>query len=98
MEEDAVLGELDRGLYISNLWYLNFSDRPAGRVTGMTRFATFLVEDGEIVAPVRVMRCDESLFRMFGEQLVGLTSHAEELPDTGTYGGRTLAGSRAPGA
>ena len=43
--EDA-LAALDTGLYIGNLWYLNFSDRPAGRITGMTRFATFWVEGG----------------------------------------------------
>ncbi|MDP2309122.1 MAG: metallopeptidase TldD-related protein [Pseudomonadota bacterium] len=91
------LAALGTGLYIGNLWYLNFSDRPAGRVTGMTRFATFWVENGEIVAPVPVMRFDESLLRVLGDQLVGVTSRAEELPDTGTYGGRTLAGTRAPG-
>jgi predicted Zn-dependent protease len=94
---EEALARLGTGLFVGNLWYLNFSDRPAARVTGMTRFATFWVEDGEIVAPVPVMRFDESLLRVLGDQLVGLTSHAEELPDTGTYGGRTLAGSRAPG-
>jgi len=44
------LAALDSGLYIGNLWYLNFSDRPACRMTGMTRFASFWVEDGKIVA------------------------------------------------
>ena len=91
------LARLGTGLWVGNLWYLNFSDRPAARVTGMTRFATFWVENGEIVAPVPVMRFDESLFRVFGDQLVGLTSESEELPDTGTYGGRSLVGARAPG-
>ncbi len=94
---EEALDHLGTGLYIGNLWYLNYSDRTAGRVTGMTRFATFWVEDGEIVAPVPVMRFDESLFRVFGDQLVGLTSHAEEVPDTRTYAGRALAGCRAPG-
>jgi predicted Zn-dependent protease len=90
------LAALGTGLWIGNLWYLNFSDRPAGRVTGMTRFATFWVEGGEIVAPVPVMRFDQSLFDVFGKNLVGLTSHAEELADNGTYGGRSLTGCRAP--
>ncbi len=37
-----VLARLDKGVYINTLWYLNYSDRPACRITGMTRFATFL--------------------------------------------------------
>ena len=47
LEQSDILAALERGLYISNLWYLNFSDRPAGRITGMTRFATFWVEGGK---------------------------------------------------
>ncbi len=43
---------LGTGLYVGNLHYLNYSDRPACRMTGMTRFATFWVENGKIVAPV----------------------------------------------
>jgi hypothetical protein len=42
------------------------------------------------------MRFDQSLFDVFGKNLVGLTSHAEELADNGTYGGRSLTGCRAP--
>ena len=38
---DAILAQLGTGLYISNLWYLNYSDLPAARMTGLTRFATF---------------------------------------------------------
>src|SRR5690606_29295212 len=43
---ERVLNELGTGIYVSNLWYLNFSDRTACRATGMTRFATFWVERG----------------------------------------------------
>src|SRR6185312_8639494 len=97
LEEGAVLGELDRGLCISNLWYLNFSDRPAGRITGMTRFATFWVEGGRIVAPVGAMRFDDSIYRLLGENLVELTRQREFLPDTQTYGERSTASERLPG-
>src|SRR5205814_7034674 len=70
LAEGEVLQALDTGLYISNLWYLNFSDRSAGRITGMTRFATFWVEGGRIVAPVMPMRFDESIYRLLGDALV----------------------------
>ena len=98
MEEDVVLGQLDRGLYVPNLWYLNFSDRPAGRITGMTRFATFWVEDGRIAGPVTPLRFDDSVYRMLGSELVGLTRHAEMLPDPSTYGERSTSSARLPGA
>ncbi|HEY5896585.1 MAG TPA: metallopeptidase TldD-related protein [Burkholderiales bacterium] len=93
-----VLKALDNGLHISNLWYLNFSDRPAGRITGMTRFATFWVEDGKIAAPVAPMRFDDSIFRMLGEELVDLTRERDLLPDTSTYGERQTSSARLPGA
>ena len=96
-ERDA-LGALDTGLYISNLWYLNYSDRPAGRITGMTRFATFWVERGRIVAPVTPMRFDESIYRLLGDALVDLTRERELLPDPSTYGERQTASARLPGA
>ncbi|RBJ69411.1 TldD/PmbA family protein, partial [Pseudomonas sp. MWU12-2534b] len=56
LPRDQALQALGTGVYLSNLWYLNFSDRSACRITGMTRFACFWVEDGRIVAPLGVMR------------------------------------------
>jgi predicted Zn-dependent protease len=85
-------------VYISDLHYLNYSDRQACRMTGMTRFACFWVERGRIVAPIGVMRWDDSLLRMFGPGLVALTQGAELVPDAGTYGERQLRSVTAPGA
>lgn len=98
LAEAEVLERLGTGLYISNLWYLNFSDRPAGRITGMTRFATFWVEKGAIAGPVTPMRFDDSVFDMLGKNLVDLTRERELLPDTGTYGERQTSSVRLPGA
>jgi predicted Zn-dependent protease len=91
------LRHLDTGLYIGNLWYLNFSDRNAARMTGMTRFATFWVENGILQAPVNVLRFDESLYPLFGERLLGLSRERDFLLDPGTYGGRSSRSSRLPG-
>lgn len=98
LPQARVLGELDTGIFISNLWYLNYSDRMRARLTGMTRFATFWVEGGEIKAPLNVMRFDDSLFRLLGDKLLGLTSEREMLIDTDTYGGRSTGSSLLPGA
>ena len=95
---DRLLHTLGTGLYVSDLWYLNYSDRQACRMTGMTRFACFWVEDGELVAPLDVMRFDDSFLRMFGEGLVGLTDRAETLPEAGTYQSRQLSSITTPAA
>ncbi len=98
LADDLVLRTLDTGLYIGNLWYLNFSDRAAGRITGMTRFGTFWVERGRIVAPVNVLRFDDTIYRMLGEKLLDLTRAQDVLLSTWTYGERSTASSRLPGA
>ncbi len=98
LHADDVLSRLGTGLHVGNLWYTNFSDRPACRVTGMTRFATFWVEEGEIVAPVNVLRFDDSIYHLLGSQLAGLTSDAEFVFDNSTYEQRTSASVKLPGA
>jgi predicted Zn-dependent protease len=92
------LGALDRGIFVGNLWYLNFSDRSACRLTGMTRFASFWVEGGEIRAPLNVMRFDDSAFRILGSELEALTKERDLLLQGGTYGSRNTSSMRTPGA
>ena len=98
LDPSDVLKALGTGVFISNLHYLNYSDRQACRITGMTRFACWWVEQGELVAPIGVMRFDDSILRMFGEGLVALTSQAESVPDSSTYDARQLGGVTTPGA
>lgn len=92
------LRELGTGIYISDLWYLNFSDRNRCCLTGMTRFATLWVEGGECVAPLGVMRFDESVYRMLGSHLQALTQEREFMLDPHSYGHRSTASSHLPGA
>jgi predicted Zn-dependent protease len=98
LPDAEVLAALDTGLWIGNLHYLNFSDRAHGRITGLTRFATFWVEGGQIVAPVNVMRFDDTLYRVLGSQLEALTREPEWMLNNGTYGQRSVQTSRVPGA
>lgn len=98
LPSDQVLAELGTGVYVSNLWYLNFSDRAHCRMTGMTRFATFWVENGEIKAPLNVMRFDDSFFKLMGENLLGLTQDQEMLIDSDSYSSRGVSSARLPGA
>ncbi|WP_060480720.1 TldD/PmbA family protein [Pseudomonas sp. NBRC 111119] len=98
LPSEAVLQRLGTGLYISNLWYLNYSDLPAARMTGLTRFATFWVENGAIQGPVNTMRFDDSLYSLLGSQLEDLTQEREMILSTSTYGQRSTGSSHLPGA
>lgn len=98
LDAESIPAELAEGVLANQLWYLNYSDLAGGRITGMTRFGTFWVEGGQIVAPLNVMRFDETVYRALGENLLGLTSRREFLPDTSTYEERSTASARLPGA
>ncbi len=63
----------------------------------MTRYACFWIERGEIVAPIRDLRFDESLYRMFGAELEAVTTSPVVMMETETYGQRSLGGSQVPG-
>ncbi len=93
-----VLKALGTGLYIGNLWYLNYSDVGLARMTGMTRFASFWVEDGQIVAPIDTMRFDDSLYAMFGDNLLALTREQSLRISTSTYSQRDAQTLLLPGA
>ncbi len=97
LDEEDALKALGTGLYLSNLHYLNWSDNDSGRITGMTRFACFWVEDGQIVAPIKDMRFDESIYHLLGDKLLGLTRQRSLVPETGSYYQRALGGALLPG-
>lgn len=93
-----VLERLGTGLYINNAWYCNLSDRADCRVTGMTRFACYWVERGELRGPLDVMRFDVSLYDLLGKNLVGLTQKSQLIQDPSSYQQRSLLTARLPGA
>jgi hypothetical protein len=56
------------------------------------------VERGRIVAPASPIRFDDTIYRMLGDNLVDLTRSRELLLDSSTYGERSTASARLPGA
>jgi predicted Zn-dependent protease len=92
-----ILSALGTGVYLSNLHYLNWSDRPQGRITGMTRYACFWVENGELVAPIEHMRFDDSLYSFWGANLIGLTDTQECIPNVDSYDRRAIDTCWTPG-
>ena len=98
INSDQILSALNDGIYISNLWYLNFSDRNNGRITGLTRFGCFQVNNGEYQGPINTMRFDETVYNIFGDKLLGLTDKKQLLMDSSTYEERSTHSSTIPGA
>ena len=97
LKEEEILSKIDKGVYLSNLHYLNWSDKIGGRVTGMTRYACFWVENGEIISPIDDMRFDDTIYNFFGNNLESVTDKLRLNPSVGTYGGRNLGGVHCPG-
>ena len=97
LPDSEVLGRLGTGLYIGNLWYCNWSDPNDCRVTGMTRFGTYWVENGTIVAPLAVMRFDDSLYHLLGDRLEALTARRDLIISPQTYDGRSTESYLLPG-
>lgn len=97
LKREDVFAKLGDGIYLSNLHYLNWSDKNKGRMTGMTRFGCLKVENGEVVGPIKDLRFDETLYQIFGAAVESVTDFSEVMMETGTYGSRSLGGAKLPG-
>ena len=95
--EGDILPTLEEGLVVNDLWYLNFSDHQHGCLTGMTRFLCYTVKDKKPVAPFSVMRFDDSIYRIFGQNLKHLTKKRELIIDSETYDERSTSCATVPG-
>lgn len=93
-----VLRRIGTGLYIGRLWYANVSDPSSCRLTAMTRYDCFWVEEGVLVGPISPVRMDSSLYQLMGEDLEALGTHVHQIPETHSYGQRAWGSSSLPGA
>ncbi len=63
---EELIGGVERGLFVTRLWYTNVVDPMRMIVTGMTRDGTFLIENGKLTGPVKNFRFNQSLIDLFG--------------------------------
>lgn len=80
---DELVGEMDKGLFLTRLWYIREVEPRTKTLTGMTRDGTFLVENGEIKRPVRNLRFNQSLLDLFNN-VDGFTEPVRNSSFTGT--------------
>jgi predicted Zn-dependent protease len=70
--EDELIADVERGVYLQRFWYTRLVDRITGTITGVTRDACFLIEDGRLTTPLNGMRFTESVLGVLaGVEAVG---------------------------
>ena len=62
----TLVGDVERGLLVTDLWYNRILDPKTQVVTGLTRNGLFLIEDGRVTAPVQNLRYTQSVVGAFG--------------------------------
>ncbi len=70
--EEEMIKETKRGVYVSRFHYVRTVNQTRMILTGLTRDGTFLIENGEIVKPIRNLRFTDSFLDVYkGTQMIG---------------------------
>ncbi len=69
--EEDLIGQVDRGIYVSTFNYCRILDPKTLVVTGLTRNGTFMIENGRITGPVTNLRFTQSFIDALGPGQVG---------------------------
>lgn len=93
--DDALIAPIERGLYVTRLWYVNVVHERSALLTGMTRDGTFWIEDGRIAAPARDVRFTDSPLRIL-EATQALGAEERLVCEAEFYGPRFATGVVCP--
>lgn len=86
----ALVSTVERGLLVSDFWYTRVLDPKTLVVTGLTRNGVWLVENGEVIRPVRNFRFTQSYPQALGPgQVLGIGHDALTMPDSWGAAGYT---------
>jgi PmbA protein len=88
---------IERGIYVTRLWYANVIRPKETLVTAVTRDGTFLIENGAVTTPLRDLRLTDSLLGMLS-RVQGLTSEQRLTSEGDFYGRRFASGVVCPAA
>jgi predicted Zn-dependent protease len=81
---DQLVGQVERGLLVTDLWYNRILDPKTQVVTGLTRNGLFLIEEGRIVGPVQNLRYTQSIVAGFGPgKVLGLGDDGQLVSSEG---------------
>jgi PmbA protein len=88
---------IERGIYVTRLWYANVIRPKETLVTAVTRDGTFLIENGAVTVPLRDLRLTDSLLGMLS-RVQALTSEQRLTSEGDFYGRRFASGVVCPAA
>ncbi|MCX8118615.1 MAG: TldD/PmbA family protein [Desulfobacterota bacterium] len=92
---EEMIRSVRKGIYVTRFHYTNVVEPMRAVVTGMTRDGTFLIEEGEIKAPLKNLRFTESILRALSR--VSAVSKERRVCSEGTvYSRRFVTGVVAP--
>ena len=93
---DELCAPVERGIYVTRLWYANVVRPKETLITAVTRDGTFLIEDGRVTRPLRDLRLTDSVLRILS-RASDLTAGQELTSDGEFYGRRFAYGVVCPG-
>jgi predicted Zn-dependent protease len=88
---------IERGIYVTRLWYANLIRPKETLITAVTRDGTFLIEDGALTRPLRDLRLTDSLLGMLS-RVQALTAGQKLTSEGEFYGRRSAHGVVCPAA
>jgi PmbA protein len=86
---EELCAPVERGIYVTRLWYANVVRPKETLTTAVTRDGTFLIEDGAITRPLSDLRLTDSLLGLLA-RAQALTSE-QRLTSEGDFYGRRFA-------
>jgi PmbA protein len=88
-DEAELCSRVERGVYVTRLWYANVVRPKETLITAVTRDGTFLIEDGEVTLPLRDLRLTDSVLGILSRtQALG---RDQKLTSDGEFYGRRFA-------
>jgi PmbA protein len=88
-DEAELCAPVERGVYVTRLWYANVVRPKETLITAVTRDGTFLIEDGRVSRPLRDLRLTDSVLGIL-ERTQAL-ARDQQLTSDGEFYGRRFA-------
>jgi PmbA protein len=95
-DEQRLAARVDRGVYVTRLWYANVVRPKETLITAVTRDGTFLIEEGKVTRPIRDLRLTDSVLGILS-RTQALTKQQKLTSDGEFYGRRFAFGVVCPG-
>jgi predicted Zn-dependent protease len=87
--EADLCSTIERGIYVTRLWYANVVRPKETLITAVTRDGTFLIEDGRVTRPLRDLRLTDSVLGILSRTRA--LTRDQKLTSDGEFYGRRFA-------